>query len=76
MLKIRPEKHPLKPGETFNPRHHGQHYHIESKRDVKKSWENNDNIEIIKPNNYKPKTGTKVPSWRKFSWIDLMKKKL
>ena len=57
-LKIRPEKHPMKPGETFNPRHHGQHYHIESKRDVKKSWKNNDNIEIIKPNNYKPKTGT------------------
>ena len=38
-LKIRPEKHPLKPGETFNPRHHGQHYHIESKRDVEKKLE-------------------------------------
>lgn len=27
-LRIRPEKHPLNPGEVFNARHHGLHYHL------------------------------------------------
>lgn len=30
-VRIRPQQHSLKPGETYAPRHHGQHYHVESK---------------------------------------------
>lgn len=56
-IKIRPEKHDMKPGETFNPRHHGQHYHVETRRDPNSPW-NDKNIEKLKPNNYRPGSGT------------------
>jgi hypothetical protein len=56
-LRIRPEKHSIKPGDIFSPRHHGQHYHIETRRDPNKSW-NNKNIEIVKPKNYKEGSGS------------------
>jgi len=32
-LRIRPEKHSLNLGEIYSPRHHGQHYHIETRFD-------------------------------------------
>lgn len=32
-IRIKPEKHSLCDGKVFNPRHHGQHYHIEIRRD-------------------------------------------
>jgi len=57
-LRIRPEQHALKPGETYNPRHHGQHYHVESRRDPTGKWNDNDNIEIHKPKGYTPLSGT------------------
>lgn len=57
-IKVRPEKHPLKRGEIYNPRHHGQHYHIHTRRNPKDKSNDNENIEIIKPPNYKPKAGT------------------
>jgi hypothetical protein len=57
-LRIRPEKHHLKSGDIFNPRHHGQHYHIEMRRNINQSWGNYDNIEILKPFNYQPGQGT------------------
>lgn len=56
--KIRPEQHLLKPGDTYNIRHHGQHYHIEIRRDPTVSWNNNNNIIKIKPENYYPGSGT------------------
>lgn len=59
-IQIRPEQHTMKPGEKYNPRHHGQHYHVESRRDPSKPWkkcEGND-IEILKPPGYSPGSGT------------------
>jgi hypothetical protein len=50
--RIRPEQHPLKPGETFNPRHHGQHYHIEIRIDSSKSWNSKGNVIKITPPGY------------------------
>ena len=40
-IRIRVEQHPLLPSETYNPRHHGVHYHVEYKVDPAKSWNNN-----------------------------------
>ncbi len=57
-LRIRAEQHPLKPGETYSPRHHGQHYHIEIRKDPSKSWNNSKNIQKVKPQNYMPGEGT------------------
>jgi len=57
-VRIRPEQHPLKSGETYSPRHHGQHYHVEIRKDVNKSWNNKDNIIKIKPENYNHGEGT------------------
>lgn len=42
----------------INPRHHGQHYHIENRRDPSRRWGRRDNIEKIKPEGYKPGDGT------------------
>ncbi len=57
-IRIRPEKHDLKPGETYAPRHHGQHYHVETRLDPSKSWNNKKNVIKIKPDGYKPGDGT------------------
>ena len=43
-IRIRAEQHPLLPGETYNPRHHGVHYHVEYKVDPTKSWNNKNNV--------------------------------
>ncbi len=57
-LRIRPEKHDMEPGDKYNPRHHEQHYHVESRRDPSKvSWKIN-NKDILKTKGYEPKTGT------------------
>jgi hypothetical protein len=56
--RIRPEQHPLQPGETFHPRHHGQHYHVEVRIDPTKSWNNSNNVVKIKPPGYTPGEGT------------------
>ena len=57
-LRIRAEQHPLKPGETFNARHHGQHYHVETRVDPNKSWNNKKNVTKVKPPGYQPGDGT------------------
>ena len=57
-LKIRPEKHPFNEGDTYNPNHHEQHYHVETRRDPSRNWRNDNNIEHIKPPDYKPGDGT------------------
>jgi RHS repeat-associated protein len=57
-IRIRPEQHPLKPGETYSPRHHGQHYHVEQRTDAGKSWNNSKNVNKVKPKNYKKGEGT------------------
>ncbi|WP_068468622.1 RHS repeat domain-containing protein [Candidatus Protochlamydia phocaeensis] len=56
-LRIRPEKHEMEEKDTYNPRHHEQHYHVETRRNPSKSWEH-ENKEIIKPPGYQPKMGT------------------
>ncbi len=57
-VRIRPEQHPLKPGETYAPRHHGQHYHVETRKNVNKSWNNKKNVTKVKPDNYVQGEGT------------------
>lgn len=57
-IRIRPEKHDMKVGEIYNPRHHGQHYHIEGQEIKKLSWNNKKNTYCIEPNNYKRGDGT------------------
>jgi len=51
-IRIRPEKHPLKHGEDVNPRHHDQHYHVDSRRNPKLSWGNKGNVQKTKPPGY------------------------
>jgi hypothetical protein len=61
--RIRYESHPegLKPGDPgFNPRHHGEHYHVETKPDGL-SWgqaERQGKITKVKPEDYTPGSGT------------------
>jgi len=57
-LRIKPEQHPLKAGEVFCPRHHGQHYHLEVRVDPSKSWNNKGNTYYLKPPDYIPGEGT------------------
>lgn len=57
-LRIRPEAHPMKPGETYNPHHHGQHYHVESRKDSKNPTWKNKNLAIEKPPGYYDGMGT------------------
>ena len=69
-IRIRPEQHPLEPGETFNPRHHGQHYHVEHRLDPLKSWNNKNNVIKMRPDGYTPGSGTgflpgeNFPGWQ------------
>ena len=55
---IRAEQHPLLPGETYNPRHHGVHYHVEYKVDPTKSWNNKNNVKKWYPEGYTPGAGS------------------
>ncbi len=65
-VRIRPEQHSLKPGETYAPRHHGQHYHVETRADPSKSWNNKNNVTKIKPDNYQVGHGTGFLPGEKF----------
>ena len=65
-VRIRPEQHSLKPGETYAPRHHGQHYHVETRADPTKSWNNKKNVIKIKPVGYQPGQGTGFLPGEKF----------
>ena len=56
--RIRPQQHPLQPGETYAPRHHGKHYHVEIRKDPTKSFNNKKNVIKVKPPGYKPGDGT------------------
>lgn len=71
-LRIRPEKHHLNQGDAYNPRHHGQHYHIETRRNSNLSWENYNNIEILKPSHYKPGEGTGFIPGEPYPGIDIL----
>jgi filamentous hemagglutinin len=64
--RIRPEQHPLKLGETYAPRHHGQHYHVETRTDPTKSWNNSNNVTKQKPPGYVPGEGTGFLPGEKF----------
>lgn len=64
--RIRPEQHAIKPGKTYAPRHHGQHYHVETRLDPAKSWNNKKNVTKIKPSNYQPGHGTGFLPGEKF----------
>ncbi len=56
-IRIRAEQHPLLPGATYNPRHHGVHYHVEYKVDPTKSWNNKNNVKKWYPEGYTPRVG-------------------
>ena len=56
--RIRPEQHPMLPGETYTPRHHDLHYHIEVRNDPTKSFNNANNTTKIKPPGYVKGDGT------------------
>ena len=56
-IRIRAEQHPLLPGETYNPRHHGLHYHVEYKVALTKSWNNRNNVKKWYPEGYTPGAG-------------------
>ena len=57
-IRIRAEQHPLLPGETYNPRHHGVHYYVEYKVDPAKSWNNKINVKKWYPEGYTPGAGS------------------
>lgn len=57
-VRIRAEQHQLLPGETYNPRHHGVHYHVEYTIDASKSWNNKNNVIKFHPNGYTPGSGS------------------
>ena len=57
-IRIRAEQHPFLPGETYNPRHHGVHYHVEYKVDPTKSWNNKNNVKKWYPEGYTPGAGS------------------
>lgn len=57
-IRMRAEQHPLLPGETYNPRNHGVHYHVEYKVDPTKSWNNKNNIKKWHPEGYTPGAGS------------------
>ena len=57
-IRIRAEQHPLLPDETYNPRHHGVHYHVEYKVDPTKSWNNKNNVKKWYPEGYTPGAGS------------------
>ncbi|MHC1748051.1 MAG: hypothetical protein AB9856_06625 [Cellulosilyticaceae bacterium] len=42
----------------YNPRHHGQHYHVEYKIDPSKSWNNKNNVQNAYPQGYTKGSGT------------------
>ena len=56
-IRIRPEKHEMQLGETHNPRHHDQHYHVEKQRERGNGWGKR-NTEKIKPSDYQNGGGT------------------
>lgn len=57
---VRVQYHPgkaVEPGETYNPRHHGEHWHVESKIDPsKQGWKNNTQKSL--PPGYQNGSGT------------------
>lgn len=57
-IRIRAEEHPVLPGETYNPRHHGVHYHVEYRIDSSKSWNNKNNVSKVLPEGYTVGEGT------------------
>jgi hypothetical protein len=69
-IRIRAEEHPLLEGETYNPRHHGVHYHVETRVDSSVSWNNRNNVIKIHPEGYHSGGGTgfipgeKYPGWK------------
>jgi hypothetical protein len=65
-IRIRAEKHPIQDGEDYAPRHHGQHYHVEIRKDTDKSWNNKKNVIKIKPEDYESGKGTGFVPGEKF----------
>ncbi len=58
--------HPLRQGETYNARHHGQHYHVDIRRDPMLSWNNRNNVIKLKPEGYSSGSGTGFLPGEKF----------
>jgi len=70
-IRIRYESHPegLNPGDNgFNPRHHGEHYHVETKPDGMSWGQANRRGQVVKmkPDGYASGSGTGFTSGEKF----------
>lgn len=69
-VRIRAEQHPLLEGETYNPRHHGVHYHVEYRIDSSISWNNRNNVIKVHPENYELGNGTGFLPGEKYPGLD------
>jgi len=57
LTRYRYEEHPTEPGETYNPRHHGPHFHVEDRPSTGTGW-NNGAVTKQYPPGYTPGGGT------------------
>ena len=57
LTRYRYEEHPIEPGETYNPRHHGPHFHVEDRPSTGTGW-NNGAVTKQYPPGYTPGGGT------------------
>lgn len=69
-VRIRAEQHPLLEGETYNPRHHGVHYHVKYRIDSSISWNNRNNVIKVHPENYELGNGTGFLPGEKYLGLD------
>ena len=69
-VRIRAEQHPLLEGETYNPRHHGLHYHVEYRIDNSLSWNNKNNVIKVHLENYESGDGTGFLPGEKYPGLD------
>ena len=57
LTRYRYEEHPTEPGETYNSRHHGPHFHVEDRPSTGTGW-NNGAVTKQYPPGYTPGGGT------------------
>ncbi len=56
----------VKVSETYNPRHHDPHYHVEIRQDLTKGWNNPGNTIKMTPTGYTQGSGTGFLPGEKF----------
>jgi hypothetical protein len=66
--RVRYESHALNSGDTFVPRHHGQHYHVETRPHSGIGWNNNSSVTHVHPPGYVHGSGTGFLPGEAFPW--------